>query len=322
MMETSVKELSVPVAVIVAESNRRGRRLRLARRLRIAGAALTVVALAAVGANAGMSTLAANAPAGDTGPAGTGISPTSGSPSTPPASWPSARPSDEPSTPPARTGPAERTPTPAYTPMLNLPQAPRFGRLPTTDTPPPSSQHLFSADQVYKTLTTLLPLEYQAIKDAWPHPGPLPGGTAGVVMKYIDGEGVVSSMEVTMRHSQAPFPKDRRAPTDPSDLPFQCAETVLGTGERTTLGCEYGFLPDGTWEMVESNDAVAPNLYNYRVRLWRPDGTVLELTEYSGLRDYTGPGTANTRATPPIPLDIWRGVAQAQDWRWLTLTKT
>ncbi|OKJ15773.1 hypothetical protein [Kitasatospora sp. CB01950] len=297
MMETSVKELSVPVAVIVAESNRRGRRRRLARRLRIAGAALTVVVLAAVGANAGLNTMAAKAPATNTGPAGAVLA----SPTTSPSPFGSVAPS----------------PDPDHTPMLNLSPAPVLGRPSSNDTPGPDGMAAFTPTQVQKVITALLPAEVGSFKDAGAFLGTLPVGTAGVTLQYVDGDGVVSSLEVMMRHSVAAFPKDRRAP-DPSDQPFHCAETVLGTGERSTQGCEYGFLPDGTWEMVEANDAIVPGLYNYRVRLWRIDGTVLEFTEFNGPRDYVLSAPRKTRTTPPIPLDTWRGVAESQEWRWLS----
>ncbi|MFD8481162.1 hypothetical protein [Kitasatospora sp. NPDC059673] len=311
MMETSVKELSVPVAVIVAESNRRGRRRKLARRLRVAGAALTVVALAAVGANAGLSTVASKLPAhgpGPVGPAGAGGTANAGVPSL--------------TTSPSPLDSAGSSPGAEFTPMLNMPPASVLGRPSSNDTPAPGSQMPFTPDNVYRALNSMLPVFSRFLKDAQVHPGPLPSGTAGVVMQFVDGSGVTASLEMTMRHSQLVFPKDRRAPADPSDLPFQCTESVLGNGTRTTMGCAYGFLPDGTWEMVESNDAVAPTLYNYRVRVWRMDGTVLEFTEYSGIRDFTGGAEQkNTRSTPPIPLAIWRGVAESQDWRWFTLPK-
>ncbi|MFF0297634.1 hypothetical protein ACFYST_05190 [Kitasatospora sp. NPDC004614] len=315
MMETSVMELSVPVAVIVAESNRRGRRRRLARRLRVAGAALTVVALAAVGANVGLSTVASNLPAHSAGPAGVGVGVGVGVP--PPTTSPS--PSD---------GAAASSGTESGR-MLEMPPASTLGRPPSSGTSAPKSLQTFTPEAVFETLGAMLPADYRLLKDAVVHPGPLPSGTAGVVMKFVDGTGQSATLEVTMRQSRLVFPKNGQAPTDPSDLPFQCAESVLGNGARTVMGCEYGFLTDGTWEMVESNGAVAPPLYNYRVRLWRIDGTVLEFTEYSGTRDFTGDGETfargdqpmNARTTPPIPMPIWRGVAESQDWRWFTLPK-
>ncbi|MFF0387326.1 hypothetical protein ACFYS8_01375 [Kitasatospora sp. NPDC004615] len=313
MMETSVMELSVPVAVIVAESNRRGRRRRLARRLRVAGAALTVVALAAVGANVGLSTVASNLPAHSAGPAGVGV----GVGVPPPTTSPS--PSD---------GAAASSGTESG-PLLKMPPASTLGRPPSSGTSAPKSLQTFTPEAVSETLGAMLPADYRLLKDAVVHPGPLPSGTAGVVMKFVDGTGQTATLEVTMRQSRLVFPKNGQAHTDPSDLPFQCAESVLGNGARTVMGCEYGFLTDGTWEMVESNGAVAPPLYSYRVRLWRIDGTVLEFTEYSGTRDFTGDGETfargdqpmNARTTPPIPMPIWRGVAESQDWRWFTLPK-
>ncbi|MFD8593554.1 hypothetical protein ACFV1L_00955 [Kitasatospora sp. NPDC059646] len=303
MMERSVKELSVPVAVIVAESSRRGRRRRLARRLRTAATVLTVVVLAGVGANAGLSTLAAQAPSGSTGPAGPGASSLAASPS------PSATGAED------GAGPL---PSPFYSPLLDLPKAPVLGEPGPSRSPSGAMTVKFTPKQVYFTVSGLLPKSMQYLETPQPYPLPLPSGTVGVAMQYVDGSGEPAAIEVTMRHSRLPFPKDGRAP-EPTDLPFQCEETVRGDGTHSVVGCHYGFLPDGSWEMVESNDALVPGVFSNRVRLWRPDGTVMEFTEFSGLRDRAQEGGAQSthlRTTPPVPLDIWRGVAESTTWHW------
>ncbi|MFJ5926221.1 hypothetical protein ACIQF6_26800 [Kitasatospora sp. NPDC092948] len=304
MMEESVTELSVPVAVIVAESKRRGRRLRLARRLRVAGAALTVVVLGAVGANLGLSATASRMPAHTTGPAGAGVASTG---------------SVEPSGSVEPTGRAESTPTPVRTPMLNLPAVPAVGRSRAAGTPSPDSATPFTPAQVYRTLVAVLPTDVQYLKTPEDLPGPLPAGTVGVVMKYVDGTGEAATVEVTMSRSEAVFPKDGNAPAEP---PFQCAETVMSNGARTVQGCQFGFLADGSWEMVEENDAIVPGLRSYRVRLWRDDGTVLEFTEFNGLHDAADPtGSASNRTVPPISLDVWRAAAESYDWRMLSFPR-
>ncbi len=72
--------------------------------------------------------------------------------------------------------------------------------------------------------------------------------------------------------------------------------------------------------MVETNDALVPGVFSNRVRLWRPDGMVMEFTEFSGLRDRgsepDGARATAPRSAPPIPLQLWRGVAESANWRW------
>lgn len=306
MMEKSVEELCVPVAVIVAESKRRGRRLRLVRRLQGAGAALTVVAVVAAGANAALSGTTARTPVGSTGPAGAGV--------------PSA-------TDPAglfgrSSGQGEPNPGPDRSPASDVSAPPTPGRPSATDTPLSGGLLAFTPAQVSKTLGALLPADLKYLKNAENHPGSLPVGTMGVLVHYVDGTSEAASIEVTVRHSQVAFPTDRNAPVDPGALPFQCAETVLGNGARSVQGCHFGFLPDGTGEMVESNDAPVPGLYSHRVSVWRPDGTVLEFTEYSGVRDYTGGKSLKTRTDPPIPLAVWREVAESPDWHWFVVPRS
>ncbi|MFJ1792484.1 hypothetical protein [Kitasatospora griseola] len=303
MMEKSVEELCVPVAVIVAESKRRGRRLRLVRRLQGAGAALTVVAVVAAGANAALSGTTARTPVSSTGPVGAGL---------PSATDPAALFGRSP-------GEGEPSPGPERSPASDMSAPSPPGGPPATGTPSSGGLVAFTPAQVSKTLSALLPADLQYLKGAENHPGSLPVGTMGVLVHYVDGAGEAASIEVTVRHSQVAFPKDRNAPVDPSALPFQCAETVLGNGARSVQGCHFDFLPDGTGEMVESNDAPVPGLYSHRISVWRPDGTVLEFTEYNGVRDYTGGKPLKTRTEPPIPLAVWREVAESPDWRWFAV---
>ncbi|PJN29743.1 hypothetical protein [Kitasatospora sp. CB02891] len=306
MMEKSVEELCVPVAVIVAESKRRGRRLQLVRRLQGAGAALTVVAVVAAGANAALSGTTARTPVGSTGPAGAGVAS-----ATDPAGLFGRS-----------SGQGESSPGPDRSPAFDVSAPPAPGRPSATGTPLSGGLLAFTPAQVSKTLGALLPADLQYLKGAENHPGSLPVGTMGVLVHYVDGTGEAASIEVTVRHSKAAFPTDRNAPVDPSALPFQCTETVLGNGARSVQGCHFGFLPDGTGEMVESNDAPVPGLYSHRVSVWRPDGTVLEFTEYNGLRDYTGGKSLKTRTEPPIPLAVWREVAESPDWHWFAVPKS
>ncbi|RKE22712.1 hypothetical protein [Streptomyces sp. TLI_171] len=291
MMERSVEELTVPVAVIVAESGRRGRRRQLLRRLRIAGTALTVAGLAAAGAGVGLPmTGAGHAPARTVGPAAIG------------PSAPDADHTDTPSPAPSTT------PSSAPSPVLPMGAGPEL----TSGWPdgkPTGYLMEFTPLQVYQTLGAMLPGRTFKLGFGSGYPPVSPDNGSSVDLRYTDDEAT-SAIVMTMSRPMLPFPTDGRAPAVP---PFRCGTPSGHTGNHQEA-CFAGYLPDGSWELVELDDSRLPGLYGYRVALWRPDGLVLDFTEFVGVPDSDGAGHEITRENPPLDLTTWRAVVESSDW--------
>ncbi|MFF4342481.1 hypothetical protein ACFY00_21435 [Kitasatospora sp. NPDC001540] len=311
MMETSVKDLCVPVAVIVAESGRRGRRRKLARQLRIAGATLAVAAVAFAGANAGL-------PLVEAGPrTGTEVGPAA--PAGPPATAPrtpaptlSVDPSPSPSASASATGTAGRRKGKqlplAPVPVLGTPRA-------EVTANPSAFSAQFVEPAVFDDLRVML-----AERQGKLAPGPSfhverGDNASAVYLSYGDGTEP-GSMELRLGRTELPFPADGSDP-GPGEAPFRCGEDS-GTAGNHSTACFGGYLPDGRWELIETDDSRIPGLHSYRVALWYPNGTVLDFTEYAGLVTDVDRPTAHVHAEPPLDLTVWRSVTESPVWTYYT----
>ncbi|MGW4694202.1 hypothetical protein ACWEO1_17660 [Kitasatospora cineracea] len=316
MMETCVKDLSVPVSVIVAESGRRGRRRQVARRLRIAGTVLTVAAIAFAGASAGLPLISAEPRTGaNVGPADR----------TRPLSAPPATPAT-PVTPtaPDTPGTASRSPSPDVRSSpdpsgsaagdrwkpIPLPAAPQLGATGTAAGAAGTPVD-FTTSSVLRDLENLMPTYRNRFTQGTDFKADRPGGASTVHLTYADEAGPVA-LELSLRHAKAPFPVNGAAP-DPDLAPFRCG-TNSGTSDNDEESCFSGYRFDGSWEMVAVNDAQVTGLFGYRVVIWHPDGTVLDFTEYSGTVTTKGEPVRSGRYRPPLDLTFWRSVAESPVW--------
>ncbi|MFJ4674943.1 hypothetical protein [Kitasatospora sp. NPDC088783] len=283
LMGTSVRDISVPVAVIVAESGRLGRRRKAARRLRTAGAALAVAAVAFAGANAGLPLLG-TAPTVRVGTA------------------PARQPEPDPSAHAASAGERWRPlPLPAVSPIEG-----------GSDRPVTADQAVLAFDSygVLQELRTAMPVHRNDLSPGTPFKADRQGGST-VHLTYTDAAGP-AALELTLRRTELPFPADGAAPAD-DQLPFRCGHDS-GTSGDDEGTCFSGYRPDGSWELVAANDAQVPGLFGYRVAIWRPDGTVLDFTEYAGTVTPEGEPVHPGRARPPFTLTAWRSLAESPLW--------
>ncbi|MEV7215027.1 hypothetical protein AB0O31_18285 [Kitasatospora cineracea] len=298
MMETCVKDLSVPVSVIVAESGRRGRRRQAARRLRIAGTALTVAAIAFAGASAGLPLISAEPRTGaNAGPADRTR------PLTAPV--PAATTSPDPGPDPAATGTAA---TGDRWKPIPLPAAPQLGGT-TTETVGPTLG--FTTNSVLKDLDSLMPTYHNRFAPAPGFTADRPAGASTVHLTYADEAGPVA-LELSLRFSKALFPANGTTPA-PELAPFRCGSNS-GTSDNDEESCFSGYRLDGSWEMVAVNDAQVPGLFGYRVVVWRPDGVILDFTEYAGTVTPKGEPVRSGRYRPPLDLTFWRSVTESPVW--------
>ncbi len=307
MMETCVKDLSVPVSVIVAESGRRGRRRQVARRLRIAGTVLTVAAIALAGANAGLPLLSAAPRTGaNVGPADRTRPLSAPAPTDPSVPGPSATAARSPGPDPSASPDGDR-----WKP-IPLPAAPRLGSDTAGRTgPTPGSPLDFTTYPVLKDLESLMPTYHNRFTQGTDFKADRPGDASTVHLTYADEAGPVA-LELSLRRSKAPFPANGATPA-PELVPFQCG-TNSGTSDNDEEACLSGYRPDGSWEMVAVNDARVPGLFGYRVVIWRPDGAVLDFTEYSGTVTPKGEPVRSGRYRPPLDLTFWRSVTESPVW--------
>ncbi|QKW22954.1 hypothetical protein HUT16_31210 [Kitasatospora sp. NA04385] len=306
LMEASVKDLCVPVAVIMAESGRRGRRRRLFRRLRIAGTTLAVLAVALAGANIGLPLIeAGRPPVGDIAPAGR--------PASHPAGPPAPAAPDTPTTPP---DPSAGAPGDGggVGRALPLEHVPPIGRPSPSGKPAAEELRRFTVANVVDDLEAMRPGMAQALGSQSWDPTGRPAGTEGMVFYYKGEEGRTGAVELTMRKADRPFPAMSNLLSN-LQTQFWCGPSS-GTAGDHQESCLYGYLPDGTWEMVEQNDAMVPGAYSYHVALWRPDGTVLDFTEYSGWVDNRGLIVGADQKLPPIDLTTWRAIAESPSWEY------
>lgn len=308
MMETSVGELSVPVAVIVAESNRLGRRRRLLRRLRIAGTALTVAAVAAVGANTGLPVLEGGRPQGPAAQsvadppllptaAGTGAGAGTGAPAAAPTGRQEAGPSYSPAASDSKY------------PLLPLRALDRPGdRTPPVSASDPAG---LTAPNVRATLAGLLAElgDRTAVDYGKPYERTLVNDGYAVDLKYGSGED--ATLEVVFGRTPLAFPVN--GGPRPGAAPFSCGKDSGTDGNHPTM-CVSGYGADGSWEMVEANDARLPGTFAYHVALWRPNGVVLEFYDYAALVDPEQREVHRTRHQPAVGPDAWRAVAESPAW--------
>ncbi|MFC8722840.1 hypothetical protein [Kitasatospora sp. NPDC057198] len=304
LMETSVKDLCVPVAVIVAESGRRGRRRRIARRLRIAGTALAVTAVALAGADLGL-------PLIEAGPR-PGIAPAA-----PPAATASAHPSGP--------TPGRRGATPSGGPSKEADGAGggtadgvagplQLPRLPTLGKPAPgvkiADQDLleFTDSNVRQNLLEMNPGMGAVGLHSWPtHAG-------GIYLLLSDGKDRQGALELTLRRADRPFPTGSTLLSELQSQ-FRCGRDDAGDAGRQSM-CTAGYLPDGSWEMVEANVNSAYGAYGYRVAVWRPSGLVVEFAEYCGTVDNRGVITGVKQKEPPVDLNTWRALTESPSWEY------
>ncbi|MFD7733563.1 hypothetical protein ACFV6F_24680 [Kitasatospora phosalacinea] len=307
MMETSVKDLCVPVAVIVAESGRRGRRRRLARQLRIAGTTLAVAAIAFAGANAGLPLIDARpGPGTEVGPA---APPAATGPLTPtPTPTPSVDP--DPSRSPATGADGRR-------PRTKFPLAP----VPVLGTPRPETtasdapMRKFAEETVKLELQALLSKQQGKASQAYPVKADRADGASAVYLAYTDGRDPVT-VELRLGLTELPFPTDGGNPA-PGQVPFRCGEDS-GTAGNHSTACFAGYLSNGSWELVETDDSRVTGLYSYRVAIWYPNGTVVDFTEYAGFVNNNGEPPSYVREQPPIDLLLWRSVTESPVWTYYT----
>ena len=309
LMETSIKDLSVPVAVIVAESGRRGRRRRLARRLRIAGTALAVAAVALAGANLGLPLIEAD-PRNAIGPAAPatasapGRPPTTASATASGASGGSSGEADGGRTDSGGGGTEEGVAGPlklaVFTPIGK--PAPKAGI---------AEQDLleFTDTNVRKELLEMRPGLGGIGLNSWPSPA------GGLYLLYSDGKDREGALELTLRRADRPFPTGSTLLSELQSQ-FRCGRPDADTDGRQSM-CTAGYLPDGSWEMVEANVNAAYGAYGYRVAVWRPSGLVVEFAEYCGTVDNRGVivGTKQQKE-PPLDLDTWRALAESPSWEY------
>ncbi|GLW56153.1 hypothetical protein [Kitasatospora phosalacinea] len=314
MMETSVKDLCVPVAVIVAESGRRGRRRRLARQLRIAGTTLAVAAIAFVGANAGLPLLAAHPRPG------TGVGPAAPATATGqlaplPTPTPSVDPDPDPDPDPGPSRSATATGADGRRQGKQFPLAPA----PVLGTPRPdiTAQGApaveFTEPSARTDLEAVLSMQQGKISQAYPVKAERGDGASEVYLAYSDkdGGGPVT-VELRLGRTELPFPADGGDP-GPGGAPFRCGEDS-GTAGDHAPACLSGYLPNGSWELLEMDDARSTGLYSYRVAVWYPDGTVVDFTEYAGFVNNNGEPPSYVRAKPPLDPMLWRSVAESPLW--------
>lgn len=310
MMETCVKDLSVPVSVIVAESGRRGRRRQVARRLRIAGTVLTVAAIAFAGANAGLPLISAGPRTGtNVGPADR-TRPLSAPPATPTAPTTPAVPSRSPD-PDLSSSPDPSAAGDRWQ-QFPLPAAPQLGSAAASRTGSATGSPVdFTTYSVLKDLEKLMPTYRNRFTQGAVFRTDRPGEGSTVHLDYTDEAGPVA-LELSLHHSKVAFPAGGASP-DPDLAPFRCG-TNSGTSDNDEQGCLSGYRPDGSWEMVAVNDAQVPGLFGYRVAIWRPDGTILDFTEYSGTVSSKGDPIRSGRYRPPLDLTFWRSVTESPIW--------
>ncbi|MFB7946593.1 hypothetical protein ACFC6L_16955 [Kitasatospora phosalacinea] len=307
MMETSVKDLCVPVAVIVAESGRRGRRRRLARQLRIAGTTLAVAAIAIVGANAGLPLIDARpSPGTEVGPA---APPAATGPLVPsPTSTPSVDP--DPSRSPAAGADGRRPGT-----KFPLEPVPVLGSPGPETTASGAPLIKFTEGSVESELRGLLSKQNGKVSQAYPVKGDRGDGASAVYLAYTADNDPVT-LELRLGLTELPFPADGSNP-DPGQVPFRCGK-ASGTVVNHGTACFAGYLPNGSWELVETDDAQVTGLYSYRVAIWYPNGTVVDFTEYAGFVNGNGEPPSYVREKPPIDFLLWRSVAESPVWTYYT----
>ncbi|GLW68339.1 hypothetical protein Kpho02_06380 [Kitasatospora phosalacinea] len=299
MMETSVKDLCVPVAVIVAESGRRGRRRKLVRQLRIAGTTLAVAAVAIAGANAGLPLIEAGPRTGtEVGPAAP-AAPLSPTPTPTPSVDPTPRSS------PTATGTAGRHQSTKFP----LEPVPVLGTTWPNTTSSGASPRQFTEGSVSSDLRWLLAKQNGQVSQAYPVNVDRGDGASAVYLAYADGDNPVT-VELRLGRTELPLPADG---SNPAQLPFRCGKDS-GTAGNHSTACLGGYLPNGSWELVETNDARVTGLYSYRVAVWYPNGTVVDFTEYAGFVHDNGEPPSYVREKPPIDFLLWRSVTESPVW--------
>ncbi|MFE1318768.1 hypothetical protein [Kitasatospora phosalacinea] len=307
MMETSVKDLCVPVAVIVAESGRRGRRRRLARQLRIAGTTLAVAAIAFAGANAGLPLIDAHpGPGAEVGPAAPAAA--TGQLAPTPTPTPSVDPDPSRST---TTGAEDRRQGTKFP----LAPVPVIGTPRPEMTTPGAPVIKFTEQSVELELRSLLSEKNGKTSAAHPVNAERGDGASAVYLAYTSDNQPVT-LELRFGRTELLFPADGSNP-GPGQAPFRCSRDS-GTADNRSTACLAGYLPNGSWELVETDDARVAGLYSYRVAIWYPDGTVVDFTQYAGFVNDNGEPPSYVREKPPIEFLLWRSVAESPVWTYYT----
>ncbi|WP_033217491.1 hypothetical protein [Kitasatospora phosalacinea] len=308
LMETSVKDLCVPVAVIVAESERRGRRRQLVRRLRMAGTAAAVAAVALGGANLGL-------PLVEAGPRpATGIAPAGSPPAPAPSPPASPSPSDSPAVSASRTPSVpDASPSSSATAVsarpLPLEAAPPLGRPAPSGKLTEKGRLNFDVLNVLDDLEAMQPGIKANARQSW---GP---DAAGQLYLLYQGPGrSKGALQLSVRQADRLFPVGSVQLSELQSQ-FRCGKDSGTAGNHQEM-CTYGFLPDGSWEMVEANDAMTPGVYGYHVAVWRPSGLVVEFTEYCGRIDNRGVVVKDNQSELPFDLTTWRAFAESPSWEY------
>ncbi|KQV14407.1 MULTISPECIES: hypothetical protein [unclassified Kitasatospora] len=288
LFDRAAREIDPPVAVLVAESHRLGRRRRLHRRLRITAAALTVAALATT-------TAVTQWPARDSG-----------------------------STLTVAADPTPSSPTPSASASASVSASPKASPA-TTVVPPPVPGKTdeptvpVSAEAMFRILADLLPkgAKFSYFDDPlWPA-----GGNSSkhvnFYVDYDDGHGA-STVGVTLESSAAMLPAfgcdgfsaqgDTARPT--GALPASCGARILVDGSRIQ-------------SVVTATGASGQ--YGLNVHVRRPDGVVVRITAGTGTISGQGSGIAGTEVTrlvPPIGLAVLESMVLDPRWQFQVPKRT
>ncbi|MGF1429637.1 hypothetical protein [Kitasatospora sp. LaBMicrA B282] len=296
MLQRSVDELDPPVAVLVAEGDREGRRRRRVRRqLQAAGAALTVAAVVAggvlvsgLGRGGEHLTVAAA-----TGGAARGT--VSGTPAASAAGTPSG----------AATPSSAASPSGAATPSGAA--APGAGAA-----VPVAADRDITWQAMVKTLADQLP----------------PGAKFSAVNPF----GIVFNTNATSRYAEFRYDDGAGASTvmlsmsvaaNPQQM-RNCADWHGGSDEGPRRpgyeqpSCQVTPLPDGSTMLSLVTGTDGYGLYDEEVTLFRADGLTLQITAANAVLSDSGtsvPPVTVTRDRPPVGLPGWQAIAQSPQWQ-------
>ena len=279
LFERAVQDLDPPVNAIVAEAERRGRRLRKRRRAWKALGGGSAAALTATAVVTGMSLI--HTPGTSLVSAGSAGSNASASPTGTPQASATPSPSSSVSGTPAASS------TPATSPN------PGNGAMPTI-----ARRYQMPVSQMLAALRQLLPA----------------GSTLGYINPYSTEPG---SLEVDYNDGQGAA--DIQISVAPTAMfsPLSCPTPLWkdeGTRPRGALpiSCTMRTLPDGSVERDAVYYADAYGFYAYSVYVNRPDGVTVDVEVGNGIL-HTLPQV--TRARPPGSMSEWAALAENPVWQ-------
>jgi hypothetical protein len=175
---------------------------------------------------------------------------------------------------------------------------------------------LLTTPGVVELMTDQFPSGGKVVQYQVPELNSDPSKEVGAFFRYDDGHGI-ASIQFALRKEERPFPFRAGQTPGLDAFPWTCTgQPPRPSGPSAgPLSCQTGYLPDGSWEMVQAVDGMPKGLYGYRVSIWRPTGEVLVAAVYNGTINGYGGMEARTRDLPPLSLAQWRSVAESPKWQ-------